>query len=318
MPSQIKQVLIIPKEYLGQRFDQALAKLLPNYSRMKLKEWIEAEKITANGLSFRPKDKVKGEETIDINVELAIRTPDQPELIQLNIAYEDEDVLVLNKPAGLVVHPGAGNPTGTLLNALLHHDAALAKLPRAGIIHRLDKDTSGLLLVAKTLPAYTHLVKALEQREIERIYQLIAEGLIISGGTIDAPMDRHPRKRTHMAVIEDGRDAVTHYRVIEKFLHYTWVQAKLETGRTHQIRVHMAYIHHPIVGDSTYGGRLKIPKGASPELMQMLRSFKRQALHASSLAFAHPITGEPKKIMADIPKDMQELVAVLRAEKNKN
>ena len=232
--------------------------------------------------------------------------------IALDVVYEDSEVIVLNKPAGLVVHPGAGNPAGTLVNALLHRDPTLSLLPRAGIVHRLDKDTSGVMVVARTLPAHTALVAQLSARGVHRQYLAIVVGALVSGGTANAAIDRHPRDRIRMAVREDGRDAVTHYRLRERFRAHTALECRLETGRTHQIRVHMAHLKHPIVGDPLYGGPLKLPKGATPELIEALRGFKRQALHAETLEFAHPTTGEPVRCTAPVPDDMQHLLKALR------
>jgi 23S rRNA pseudouridine1911/1915/1917 synthase len=228
------------------------------------------------------------------------------------VLYEDAEVIVLDKPAGLVVHPGAGNPTGTLVNALLHHDPGLAALPRAGIVHRLDKDTSGVMVVARTLQAHTSLVSQLSERGVHRQYLAVVTGALVSGGTANAPIERHPRDRIRMAVREDGRDAVTHYRLRERFRAHTALECRLETGRTHQIRVHMAHLRHPIVGDPLYGGPLKLPKGASEALIEALRGFRRQALHAETLEFAHPASGEPVRCSAPVPGDMQQLLRVLR------
>ena len=247
-----------------------------------------------------------------MNVVLDTQTHAEAEDIALNILYEDAEVIVIDKPAGLVVHPGAGNPAGTLVNALLHHDPSLASLPRAGIVHRLDKDTSGVMVVARTLPAHTSLVDQLSEREVHRQYLAVVVGALVSGGTANAPIDRHPRDRLRMGVRDDGKDAVTHYRLRERFRAHTALECRLETGRTHQIRVHMAHLKHPIVGDPLYGGPLKLPKGATPELNEPLRGFKRQALHAETLEFAHPTTGEPVRCSAPVPDDMQRLLKALR------
>jgi len=235
-----------------------------------------------------------------------------PEDIPLSVLYEDEHVFVIDKPAGLVVHPGAGNPTGTLVNALLFRDPALASVPRAGVVHRLDKDTSGVMVVARTLQAQTALVEQLSAREVHRQYLAVVSGALVSGGTADAPIDRHPRDRLRMAVREDGRDAVTHYRLRERFRAHTALECRLETGRTHQIRVHMAHLKHPIIGDPLYGGALKLPKGATDELVAQLRGFRRQALHAETLEFMHPITGEAIRNSAPVPADMLALMKALR------
>jgi 23S rRNA pseudouridine1911/1915/1917 synthase len=255
---------------------------------------------------------VRGGETVVLTAVLEIQTRSEPEDIALDVLHEDADVFVLNKPAGLVVHPGAGNPAGTLVNALLHRDPALAALPRAGIVHRLDKDTSGVMVVARTLPAHTALVEQLSAREVHRQYLAVVLGALVSGGTVNAAIDRHPRDRLRQAVREDGREAITHYRLRERFRAHTLLECRLETGRTHQIRVHMAHIKHPIVGDPLYGGPLKLPKGATTELVESLRGFKRQALHAETLEFAHPVSGEPIRCSAPMPADMQALIATLR------
>jgi len=314
MPEPIRLSLTIPFENAGQRLDHVLAELLTEYSRTRIKSWIEAGQILVNGQERRPKDKVLGGERVEIDATLPEAVPVEPESIGLQIAYEDRHVLVIDKPAGLVVHPGAGNEAGTLQNALLHFDPTLAQLPRGGIVHRLDKDTTGLLVVARTLEAHTALVRALEAREIEREYEAICQGVMTAGGTVDAPIGRHPVDRVRQAVRADGREAITHYRVLQRFRGHTHIRLQLETGRTHQIRVHMAHIHYPLVGDRVYGGRLLLPKGASQELIEALRAFKRQALHAARLAFEHPITGKPVDVTSPLPEDMQSLLAVLAAD----
>lgn len=311
MPETVRHSLTIPAEQAGQRLDQALAQLLSEYSRSRIKEWIDAGQILVDGAKPKPKDRVLGGESVEIEADLPGVGQVEPERIALDLVHEDEHVLVVNKPAGLVVHPGAGNPAGTLQNALLHLDPKLAQVPRAGIVHRLDKDTSGLLVVARTIEAHTALVRAIEAREVEREYEALCTGVMTGGGTVDAPIGRHPVDRTRMAVREDGREAVTHYRVIQRFRAHTHVRLKLESGRTHQIRVHMAHIHYPLVGDRVYGGRLLLPKGASQDLVERLRAFKRQALHAARLGFEHPVTGEPIECTAPLPEDMRALLAAL-------
>lgn len=293
------------------RLDVALSILFPEYSRARLQQWIIEELITVDGKILRKKDKVTAGQTLKIEAPEALTTEAVPQKIALNIIYEDEDIIIVNKPAGLTVHPGAGQKDHTLLNALLYYDAKLANVPRAGIVHRLDKDTSGLLVVARNLTAHHKLVKALQKRRIKREYEAIVYGRIISGGTICAPIDRHYTKRILMAVVEDGRFATTHYRVIERFLHHTHLRLILETGRTHQIRVHLAHIDHPIVGDLVYG-RLKLPKGASPKLAEALKNFKRQALHAKYLALTHPASGKFMEWQGPLPKDMRQLLTILR------
>ncbi|TWI14152.1 23S rRNA pseudouridine(1911/1915/1917) synthase RluD [Aerolutibacter ruishenii] len=301
----------VPDEAAGRRFDAVLADLFPDYSRSKLSAWIKSGDARLDGQVARPRDPVRGGETVTVTVVLEVQTHSEPEDIALDVLYEDEHVIVINKPAGLVVHPGAGNPAGTLVNALLHRDPALANLPRAGIVHRLDKDTSGVMVVARTLPAHTALIEQLSGRQVHRQYLAVVVGALVSGGTANAPVDRHPRDRIRMAVREDGKDAVTHFRLRERFRAHTLLECRLETGRTHQIRVHMAHLKHPIVGDPLYGGSLKLPKGASPELIEALRGFRRQALHAETLEFSHPVTGEPVRCSAPMPADMQALVKVL-------
>jgi 23S rRNA pseudouridine1911/1915/1917 synthase len=309
----------VPESCLGKRFDQTLAIMFPDYSRSRLKEWILAGNVAVNGnVLTTPREKMYGGEEIVIGakVESVIRFYAQD--IPLNIIYEDDDIIVINKPAGLVVHPGAGNPDGTLLNALLHHHPALEFVPRAGIVHRLDKDTTGLMVVAKTIAAQTNLVEALQLREITREYEAVANGLMTAGGMVDEPIGRHPTKRTHMAITFSGRPSVTHYRVLEKYRLHTRLRLRLETGRTHQIRVHMAHITHPLIGDPVYGGRPRPPKNATEELRDMLRSFKRQALHAAMLSLYHPISGELMTWHADLPDDFVALVKTLQEDNKLN
>ena len=302
----------VPDSAAGRRFDAVLAELFPDYSRSRLSSWIKSGDALLDGEQVRPRDPVRGGEAVSLRVVQEVQTHSEPEDIALDVLYEDAHVFVIDKPAGLVVHPGAGNPTGTLVNALLHRDPALNALPRAGIVHRLDKDTSGVMVVARTLPAHTALVEQLSARAVHRQYLAVVVGALVSGGTANLAIDRHPRDRIRMAVRDDGRDAVTHYRLRERFRAHTLLECRLETGRTHQIRVHMQHLKHPIIGDPLYGGPLKLPKGATPELVETLRGFKRQALHAETLEFAHPVGGEPVRCSALMPADMQALVAVLR------
>jgi 23S rRNA pseudouridine1911/1915/1917 synthase len=306
--------LTIPPEHAGQRLDQALAALLPDYSRSRMKGWIESGEVRVDGAVMRPRDKVFGGEAVQITAQLPEESRAAPQPIPLVLVHEDKHVFVVDKPAGLVVHPGAGNPDQTLQNALLALDPKLAALPRAGIVHRLDKDTSGLLVVARTLPAHTALVRMIGERDVHREYEAICRGVMTAGGTVDAPIDRHPTDRVRMTVREGGREAVTHYRVIRRFRAHTHVRVQLETGRTHQIRVHLAHAGFPIVGDRVYGGRLTLPKGASETLRQALRDFPRQALHASRLQFDHPVTGKPIECLSPLPADMRGLLDVLAAE----
>ncbi|RUO27991.1 23S rRNA pseudouridine(1911/1915/1917) synthase RluD [Aliidiomarina sedimenti] len=295
------------------RFDQVLAELFPDYSRSRLKDWIVDGKVTLDGkVVTKPREKVLPGMAVrlDAQVESEERFEAQP--IDLDIVFEDEHILVLNKPAGLVVHPGAGTPDGTILNALLHHHPGAAQLARAGIVHRLDKDTTGLMVVAKSIAAQTHLVTALQARDITREYEAIVNGVMTAGGQVDEPVGRHPTKRTHMAVVSSGKPAVTHYRVAERFRLHTRLRLRLESGRTHQIRVHMAHLRHPLVGDLQYGGRPRPPQGGSDELLTALRGFKRQALHAVKLALHHPISGELMSWEAPVPDDMLAIAELLR------
>jgi 23S rRNA pseudouridine1911/1915/1917 synthase len=305
---------LVPDSAAGRRLDAVLAELFPEYSRSRLSAWIKSGDVRVDGAAARGRDPVRGGETVTLIAVQDTQTHAVAEDIPLDILYEDEHVLVIDKPAGLVVHPGAGNPAGTLVNALLHRDPSLELLPRAGIVHRLDKDTSGVMVVARNLPAHTALVEQLSDRQVHRQYLAIVVGALVSGGTVNAPIDRHPRDRIRMAVREDGKDAVTHYRLRERFRNHTALECRLETGRTHQIRVHMAHLKHPIVGDPLYGGPFKLPKGASDDLIAALRGFKRQALHAEVLEFAHPASGEPIRCSAPVPEDMQQLLKLLRAD----
>ncbi len=303
----------VDESQYGKRLDQVIAELFPDYSRSRLKEWILDEKVTLDGqIVTKARLKVSGGEEVKVQAELDVEVHHVGEDIPLNIVYEDEHILVINKPADLVVHPGAGNQSGTILNALLHHHPEIDTVPRAGIVHRLDKDTTGLMVVAKTVPAQTQLVADLQERYITREYEAVCLGRLTAGGTVDKPIGRHPTKRTCMAVNEFGRESVTHYRVIEKFREHTHIRLRLETGRTHQIRVHMSHIRHPLVGDYQYGGRVKSPKGASEEFLTTLRGFKRQALHAAMLRFHHPITGEEMTFEAPLPEDFLEILKIMQ------
>jgi len=300
----------------GQRLDRVVAEIFPDFSRSRLADWIKGGRLTVDGRAARPRDPVLGGETVDLATDLEQQVDAAGEAIDLAIVHEDKHLLIVDKPPGLVVHPGAGNPTGTLQNALLHHDPKLVEIPRAGIVHRLDKDTSGVMVVARTLAAHTRLVEMIAAREMHRRYEAIVYGAIVAGGTIDAPIGRHRHERTKMAVLEEGdsaREAVTHYRVRERYRAHTRVQVDLETGRTHQIRVHFAHIRHPLVGDPVYGG-LKLPKGASEAFVAALRGFRRQALHAERLEFPHPVTGKPIVAEARRPADLEALIAALRAD----
>jgi 23S rRNA pseudouridine1911/1915/1917 synthase len=307
-----KLVMNVPETLAGLRLDQALARMFPDYSRSRLKEWLLAGAIRVDGEVRRPRDTVAGGERVEFEpvVEPAVRV--DPEPIELDIVFEDDAVLVINKPAGLVVHPGAGNPRGTLINGLLHHAPQLADVPRAGLIHRIDKDTTGLLLVAKTLPAHTALVRRLADRDIAREYRAVCTGVLTGGGTIDQPLARHPVDRKRMSVQPDGKPAITHFTVLERFRAHTYIKVKLETGRTHQIRVHFAWRRNPLVGDPVYGGRLALPAGATDRLVTALRGFRRQALHAARLGFAHPASGQELEFDAPLPADFGDLLAAMR------
>jgi len=308
----------IPDTAAGRRFDQVLADLFPDYSRSRLSAWIKAGAARLDGAEVLPRHIVRGGEAVVVEVRLEREIGANPEDIPLDIRYEDDDIIVVNKPAGLVVHPGAGNPAGTLQNALLHHDPKLAEIPRGGLVHRLDKDTSGLLVVARTLRAHTTLVEQLSERDVHRQYVAVVYGKMVAGGSVRAPIGRHAHDRLKQAVREDGREAITHYRVRERFRSLTLIECRLETGRTHQIRVHLAHARHPLVGDAQYGGGLRQPKGATPELAEALRGFHRQALHAERLEFAHPADRRIIAVEAELPADMQTLIDALREDARAN
>lgn len=313
MSQAISLNAVVPPELAGCRIDQAAASLFAEYSRERLKQWIQNGMLTCNGEQRKPKEKVLGGEQLVIEALLEEETQAKPEDIALDIVYEDSYLMVINKPAGLVVHPGAGNHTGTLMNALLHHQANLVNLPRAGIVHRLDRDTTGLMVVAKTLPAHTHLVAQLASKRVYREYEAVAYGQMTAGGTVDAPIDRHPHDRVRMAVVAGGRHAVTQYRILQRYPNHTHLRIQLETGRTHQIRVHMAHIGNALVGDPVYS-RLRFPKGASPELQDTMREFGRQALHARRLGLVHPATEEQCLWESPLPEDFEALLAALKAD----
>ena len=312
--SRIEKRLSVPAELAGRRLDQAAAQLMPEFSRSRLRAWIDAGALLVGGREAKARMLVKGGEEIALQAELEAAGEVQAEPILLNVVHADAALLVIDKPVGLVVHPGAGNRSGTLQNALLHLDPELAVLPRAGLVHRLDKDTSGLLLVARTLQSHTALVAALARREIKRTYRAICQGVLTGGGTIDAPIGRHRRERTKMAVTEGGREALTRYRVVERFRAHTHCELELETGRTHQIRVHMAHIRAPLLGDPLYGGRPKLPPAASDELRAALQALRRQALHASRLQLEHPATGAALAFESPIAADLAALLELLRAD----
>jgi 23S rRNA pseudouridine1911/1915/1917 synthase len=305
------RVAILPAESAGLRIDQALARLFPEFSRSRLQEWIRQGQVSLEGRSPRPRDIVRGGERVVVQPRFEPRGDDAPEAIPLDLIHQDPHLLVINKPPGLVVHPGAGNRRGTLLNALLDLAPELECLPRAGIVHRLDKDTSGAMVVARTLAAHTRLVAQLQARSMGREYLALVQGGLVAGGTVQGDIGRHPVQRKRMAVVRGGRPAVTHYRIERRFQHHTLLRVSLETGRTHQIRVHMAHIRHPVVGDPVYGGRLRLPAGASDTVGHTLRAFRRQALHAERLTLVHPHGGRPMSWHAPLPADLQHLLAAL-------
>ncbi|MFM1885390.1 MAG: hypothetical protein RL026_547 [Pseudomonadota bacterium] len=314
MPAEIREHhLTLPEDPAGRRLDVVLAALLPQYSRSRIAGWIKEGAVQLQGRPAKPKDLVFGGEAVALRAELPPDESVLPQAIALEVRYQDAQLLVVDKPVGLVVHPGAGNPSGTLQNALLAWDPKLATVPRAGIVHRIDKDTSGLLVVARSIEAHAALVEMLREHAIHREYLALVVGRVTGGGTVDQPIGRHRTDRLKMAIRADGRDAVTHYRVAERFRNHTLLRVNLETGRTHQIRVHMAHVGHPLVGDPVYGGRRQLTAGEDPAARAALLAFRRQALHAARLAFEHPITGQAIEVESTPPADLQALLAVLRA-----
>eukprot|EP00163_Fabomonas_tropica_P009368 TRINITY_DN19179_c0_g1_i1.p1 TRINITY_DN19179_c0_g1~~TRINITY_DN19179_c0_g1_i1.p1 ORF type:complete len:326 (-),score=29.21 TRINITY_DN19179_c0_g1_i1:994-1971(-) len=310
--NRITASFVVPPELSDRRLDQAAAELMPEHSRSRIQSWIKAGALTVNGKACKPRDKVMLDDRLLLEAEPEAQVTWEAEEIELDIVYEDEHLLVINKPAGLVVHPAAGHAAGTLVNAVLSHAPEVENLPRAGIVHRLDKDTSGIMVVARSLIAHTSLVEQLQDRTMGREYEAVVVGTLTGGGTVDAPIGRHPRERKKMAVVSSGKPAVTHYRLVERFAAHTLVRCKLESGRTHQIRVHMAHIKHPLVGDPVYGGRMRLPKGATDELRDALAEFRRQALHARQLTLEHPETGEIMSWEVPLPEDMVGLLEALR------
>ena len=309
--NKLKLQTVVPKELAGKRLDQALATIFPEHSRSRIQTWISTGDVTVNSASIRQRDKVSEGDKIRIETVLNEIERNKPEPITLDILYEDDVLIIINKPAGLVVHPGAGNPNHTLVNALLNYDANLSVVPRAGIIHRLDKDTTGIMVIAKTLESHTFLVDKLQQRKIKREYQTIVTGQITAGGTIQNMMGRNPLNRKKMTVTNNGKLATTHYRLIKKYQHYTHLNVQIESGRTHQIRVHMSHINYPIVGDPVYGKNRSVKKGLNEELRKFILNFKRQALHAYSLELPHPLTGKEKTFKAGLPEDIKGLIKML-------
>lgn len=313
---KIQRTEQVGEEHAGGRLDQVAAALFDGFSRSRLQGWIKDGALTVNGQAARPKDKLIGGEALTLDVELEPELEDRPQAIELPVVYQDEDIIVINKPTGLVVHPAAGHADGTLLNGLLHLDERLSSLPRAGIVHRLDRDTTGLMVVARSVEAHTGLVAQLQDKSLYREYEAIAVGVMTGGATVDAPIGRHPVDRKRQAVVaQGGKTAVTHYRVLDRYRGHTRIQVRLETGRTHQIRVHLAHRHYPLVGDPLYGGRLKQPAGASEALREALRAFPRQALHARKLGLVHPISGEYLEFEAPLPQDLKSLIEVLEQDR---
>ena len=311
MSEQVQLQAQVEDDLIGKRLDQVVAQLFPDYSRSRLQGWIKDGSLTVDGESRRPRDKMMGGEVVRVEATLEVIDEHQAEDIPLDIVYEDDDILVLNKPAGLVVHPAVGHRSGTLLNALLHHSPEIAQVPRAGIVHRLDMDTTGLMVVAKNIQAQTDLVAQLQERSMGREYEAVVHKVMTGGGMVEEPMARSTRNRQKMAVSPLGKEAITHYRLLKKYRSHSHIRLKLETGRTHQIRVHMSYIGYPLIGDQLYGGRFRLPKGATEDLQQTLKTFMRQALHAKKLELHHPVSGELMSWEVDLPEDMQQLLEVL-------
>jgi len=317
--SEAPIIKLLSEESAGKRLDVVIAELFPEYSRSRLKIWIQQGQVLLNGKVAKPKTKITGDEELQLTVQtIESESACEAEDIPLNIVYQDEDIIVVNKPAGLVVHPAAGHYTGTMQNALLYFDPSLAAIPRAGIVHRIDKDTTGLMVVARNLSSHKYLVDQIQQHEVIREYQAVVHGVMTGGGMVDQPIGRHPRDRIKMAVRENGREAITHYRLLEKFREHSHIKVQLETGRTHQIRVHMSYLRHPLVGDPVYAGRHRVPPGAQPDLLNYLQAFKRQALHAWKLTLIHPKHGEEVSFEADLPDDMTKLLSLLQADMQLN
>ncbi|PCH59924.1 MAG: 23S rRNA pseudouridine(1911/1915/1917) synthase RluD [SAR86 cluster bacterium] len=304
----------VPEELSGTRLDQIAAKMFPDYSRARIQGWIKQGSLLVNHGKLRPRDKVHHGDEIVVNAELTVVDSWGAEDLALDVVYEDEQLIIINKAVGIVVHPAAGHRQGTLLNGLLHHCPALEEVPRAGIVHRLDKDTSGLMVVAKTVTAHLNLVTQLQKRAVTREYEAVVNGVLTGGGTVDQPLDRHPVNRKKRAVVANGKQSITHYRVLKRFRAHSHILAKLETGRTHQIRVHMSHLRYPLVGDQVYGGRLQIPRGSSERLIEVLHGFKRQALHAKRLMLLHPKTHKEMSWEQPLPEDIVALLSALQAD----
>ena len=307
----IQQSFQIEKKQAGNRLDQALQQLLPDFSRSRIQQWIQQGFVCLNRQTCKPRQKVYSGDLVDLDVPEQAVISDQPQSIEFEIIYQDEDIFVVNKPAGLVVHPAAGHQDGTLVNGLLAVDARLQQLPRAGIVHRLDKDTTGVMVVARNLAAHSWLVEQLQARRVKREYIAIARGVVTAGRSIETGIGRHPQNRKKMAVVSGGKTAITHFQVARKFAHYSLVKLQLETGRTHQIRVHMAHIQHPLLGDTVYGGRAHIPAGIDDALVAAIQGFRRQALHAERLSFEHPRSRQPVSFEAPLPADFAALLEAL-------
>ena len=315
MAERIVKEAQVPFDLGGNRFDQVATELFSDYSRSRIQSWIKEGALKVDGQIIKPKEKLFGGEVITLDIVIEAQEDHEAQEMALDIVYEDSSIMIVNKPAGLVVHPAVGNRDGTLMNAILHHAPETAHIPRAGIVHRLDKETTGLMVVAKTLVAQTDLVSQLQERSMGREYEAISIGVMTGGGVVNEPIGRHPHNRQKQAVEPlHGKDAVTHYRLVERFKNHTHIRLKLETGRTHQIRVHMAFIQYPLIGDPQYGGRLKMPKACTPELQGQLRNFRRQALHAKRLELSHPVTGEWMEWEVDLPDDMKRLLEALKAD----
>jgi len=308
-----KLKIIIPERMTGQRLDVALSEMLPDYSRSKITAWIKSGEALINHKPFKPKDKVNGSEMVELTISQKQNNDWVGEDIPLNIIFEDDDIIVLNKAVGLVTHPGAGNWSGTLANALLHYEPKLATLDRAGIVHRLDKNTSGLMVVSRNEKSQKYLVEQLQKHSVSREYSAIVYGHMVAGGTIDEPIGRDTKDRVKQAISSHGKEAITHYRVIDRYQNHTHIKAILETGRTHQIRVHLSHIGYPLMGDPMYGGKVRFPKKADVILKEAIVNFKRQALHARKLTLTHPISGELMSWKTPLPEDMLALLDVLSA-----